>query len=370
MVKFGPQDHEYANVRERLRGLARRALTVHDRILVKIPYNQNLDFVGRSSILHTLKQQLGFGQPRGSAEPRTRVALYGLSGIGKTQIVLAYIYWLQKQRPDIAIFWVHASNAERFHQAYDSIAKECNIPGYDDPKADLLSLVQEWLEKKYKTQWLMVIDNADNIELFFQDPLEEGPLKTTTAETRTDYGLSGYIPECRHASVIVTTRNKKTGSRLAQGKLPIEVGNMNDNEAHLLLHAILEDEEISADETSLLSSRLEHLPLALVQAAAFIQENAIPLSEYIQLLDDSDAAFVDHLSEPFETVGRDSRTPHAVTATWIISFNQIQRRNPFESDILSFISFFHCRRFQGNLSRITAAADSPKMQILLNQQHL
>ncbi|KAK7219299.1 hypothetical protein V2G26_007302 [Clonostachys chloroleuca] len=171
MVKFGPQDHEYAKVRERLRGLARRALTVRDRIQARsiflVPYNQNPDFVGRSSILHTLKQQLGLGQPRGSAEPRTRVALYGLGGIGKTQIALAYIYWLRKQRPDIAIFWVHASNAERFHQAYASIAKECNIPGHDDPKADILSLVQEWLEKKYKTQWLMVIDNADDMELFF-----------------------------------------------------------------------------------------------------------------------------------------------------------------------------------------------------------
>lgn len=318
---------------------------MRDRIQAKsiflVPYNPNPDFVGRSSILQTLKQQLGLGQPRGLAELRTRVALYGLGGIGKTQIALAYTYWLRKQRPDIAIFWVHASNAERFHQVYASIAKECNIPGHDDLKADLLLLVQGWLEREYKTQWLMVIDNADDMELFFQDQLEEGSLKTNTAGRRTDYGLARYLPECKHGSVIITTRNKKAGSRLARGKLPIEVGNMNDNEAHSLLYAILEDEGISADKTSLLSSRLEHLPLALVQAAAFIQENAIPLSEYIQLLDESDSAFVDCLSEPFETVGRDSKIPHAVTATWIISFNQIQRRNPLESDILSFISFFY-----------------------------
>lgn len=35
MVKFGPQDHEYANVRQRLRSLARRALTVQSRIQSK-----------------------------------------------------------------------------------------------------------------------------------------------------------------------------------------------------------------------------------------------------------------------------------------------------------------------------------------------
>ncbi|VUC29568.1 unnamed protein product [Clonostachys rosea] len=340
MVRFGPQDHEYANVRERLRGLARRALTVRDRIQARIPYNQNPDFVGRSNILYTLKQQLGLGQPRGSVELRTRVALSGLGGVGKTQIALAYIYWLRNQRPDIAIFWVHASNAERFHQAYASIAKECNVPRHDDPKADLLSLVQEWLENKYKNQWLMVIDNADDMDLFFPYPMEAGLLKITTAETRTDYGLGRYIPECKHGSVIITTRDMKTGSRLARGKLPIKVGNMNETEAHSLLYAILED-EISADKAYLLSSRLEHLPLALVQAAAFIQENGITLTEYVQLLDESDSAFVDRLSEPFETVGRDSKTPHAVTATWIISFKKIQQRSPLESDLLCLMSFFH-----------------------------
>lgn len=32
MVKFRPQDNDYDNVRERLKGLARRALQVRDRI--------------------------------------------------------------------------------------------------------------------------------------------------------------------------------------------------------------------------------------------------------------------------------------------------------------------------------------------------
>jgi len=32
MVKFGPQDHEYDKTRERIRGLARRALTVRRRL--------------------------------------------------------------------------------------------------------------------------------------------------------------------------------------------------------------------------------------------------------------------------------------------------------------------------------------------------
>ncbi|CAH0054109.1 unnamed protein product [Clonostachys solani] len=83
------------------------------------------------------------------------------------------------------------------------------------------------------------------------------------------YGLSGislsrYIPECRHRLVIIITRNKKVGLRLARGKLLIKVGNINDKEAYSLLYIILEDKEILEDNISLLSSKLKHLLLALI----------------------------------------------------------------------------------------------------------
>src|ERR1044071_339865 len=86
----------------------------------------------------------------------------------KTQIALAYAYQLRKTSPEVSVFWVHASNAERFRQAYASIAHECQVPGYDDPKTDLLPLVKTWLESKDRGRWLMVIDNADDAQLFGQ----------------------------------------------------------------------------------------------------------------------------------------------------------------------------------------------------------
>ncbi|KAK7419112.1 hypothetical protein QQZ08_010982 [Neonectria magnoliae] len=345
MVKFRRHDHEYDNACQRLKGLARRALTTRRRIQASnakflVSYNQNHDFVERSDILEDLKLQLGFGQREGAAKPRPRVSLYGLGGVGKTQIALAYAYWLQDTCPDVSVFWVHASNAERFRQVYSLIAQECDIPGYDDPKVDVLSLVKTWLENKYQSRWLMVIDNADDTDLFFQP--QQGGNNTDPSHdiTEAEGSLGRYIPECTHGSILATTRNKKAGLRLAQGKPPVEVGRMTDGEAEQLMRAILEDDEITAEEISPLSSRLEHLPLALAQAAAFIQENGILISEYIQLLAESDSALVDRLSEPFETVGRDSDIPHAVTATWIISFEQIERQNASTSEVLSLISLF------------------------------
>ncbi|KAL5610516.1 hypothetical protein FOBRF1_006633 [Fusarium oxysporum] len=345
MVKFGPHDHEYDNVCERLKGLARRALMARHRmqssdVRFLVPYIQNHNFVERLEVLESLKLQLGYGLRQGPVKPKSRVSLFGLGGVGKTQVALAYVYWLREKCPDVSVFWVHASNGERFRQSYASIAEECDIPGHDDPKVDVLVLVKDWLEKRFKSRWLMVIDNADDTQLFSQPQYIQDSIKAPISATGADGGLGRYVPECTHGSVLATSRNKQTALRICQSKRPIEVNRMTDGEADLLMRAISEDDGVSIEETSLLAARLEHLPLALAQAAAFIQENTISISQYIQLLDESDIALVDRLSEPFETVGRDSDTPHAVTATWIISFEQIERQDGFTGEVLSLISLF------------------------------
>jgi hypothetical protein len=52
--------------------------------LVLVPYKQNPDFVGRSDILDKIKLQFGLGQKpeHDLSQPRRRVSLYGLGGVG------------------------------------------------------------------------------------------------------------------------------------------------------------------------------------------------------------------------------------------------------------------------------------------------
>ncbi|KAK3985852.1 kinesin light chain 3 [Cladorrhinum sp. PSN332] len=294
-----------------------------------VPYPENESFIGRESILEKLQQQ--------SMKPASKMALYGLGGIGKTQIALAYVYWLHKTSPDVSIFWVHANNAEKFRQSFMSIAQECQIPGSVDPKADVLLLLKRWLERKESGRWLMVIDNADDTNVFFGTPKES----VSRGALKDEASLGKYIPDCAHGSIIITTRNKETGSRFVKGKRPIEVGKMDQGESKQLLQEKLEPDDLDPEDLSTLSSRLEHLPLALVQAAAFIHEKTISVSRYLQLLNESDQNLVHLLSNEFETVGRDSEAPHAVAETWILSFEQIRRQNIFASELLSLMSLFH-----------------------------
>ncbi|KAK4243097.1 hypothetical protein C7999DRAFT_45018 [Corynascus novoguineensis] len=280
-------------------------LDVFDSRYVLVPYPRNDSFVGRASILDKLKQL-----PLKSAS-QTRAALY-----------------------DVSVFWVHASNAERFRQAYTSIAQECRIPGHNDPKSDILILVKRWLEREDCCRWLMIIDNADDVQFFFG---QQGGSKINDL-ANDKRNIERYLPECRHGAILVTTKNKQAGLKLTKGKRLIQVVKMDEGETDQLLRTYLDGINVASKESFTLSSRLEHLLLALVQAAAFIQENTIDVSSYLEVLDSSDQDLIDMLREEFETDGRDSETPRVVAKTWTLSFEQIQRQNAFAGELLSFMS--------------------------------
>lgn len=181
----------------------------------------------------------------------------------------------------------------------------------------------------------MVVDNADDMQLFVPQVDESG--KSPFAN---DYNLGQFIPDCIHGTVLITTRNMQVGSRLTKGKRPIEVGKMDEHESTQLLRRGLQQGDETLQDLLQLSSRLEFLPLALVQASAFIQENCITVAEYLELLNGNEDDVVELLSEEFEAVGRDPDTPRPVAQTWMLSFRQIKRQHPFAGELLSLMSLF------------------------------
>jgi hypothetical protein len=81
-----------------------------------------------------------------------------------------------------SVFWIHANNPNKFKQGYDAIANEINIPGADDPGASTLSLVKTWVTEQDCGQWLMIIDNADNGNMFF------GPSAASPQRIEAEFG--------------------------------------------------------------------------------------------------------------------------------------------------------------------------------------
>jgi hypothetical protein len=74
---------------------------------------------------------------------------------------------LRKKALGTWVFWVHAGSKTTFVHSYHEIANAANVPGREDPKADVLDLVFRWLKRESSCPWLMVVDNNDDAELLF-----------------------------------------------------------------------------------------------------------------------------------------------------------------------------------------------------------
>jgi hypothetical protein len=81
--------------------------------------------------------------------------------------VIEYCYRYKDKHPEARVFWVHASNIARFEQAYKDIASELDLPGLDDPNTNILQLVSKWLADDSNGPWLFILDNADDMGIFF-----------------------------------------------------------------------------------------------------------------------------------------------------------------------------------------------------------
>jgi hypothetical protein len=118
------------------------------------------------------------------------------------------------------------------------------------------------------------------------------------------------------------------------------VGEIDDATAKGLFKKSLINPGLVADSraTTNLLQKLTHLPLAIVQAVAYINENQISLAKYAALLNNTEQNIIDLLSREFKDEGRYKDIKNPIATTWLISFEQIRTRNPLAAEYLSFMS--------------------------------
>ncbi|PGG95771.1 hypothetical protein GX51_08124 [Blastomyces parvus] len=292
-----------------------------------IPFERNPRFVGRAAEIDKIHDVL-------ASETRCeRVAIVGLGGVGKTQIALEFTHRLQERQLDCSVFWIPVTSVESMLEAYLEIGRQLQIPNLEREKADILRLVQLRLDEETSGRWLLVFDNADDIEMWMEKASDAG--NSGNCGRRID-----YLPKSKHGSILFTTRNLKAATKLA-GNNFVLVGEMDDVMAKDLLQRSLFDRNLLTDDQAAtdLLKKLTHLPLAIVQAACYINANGLrTLTEYTTLLDDTEENKIDLLSEDFEDLGRYRDAKNPVATTWLLSFEQIRKRDQLAADYLSFMA--------------------------------
>ncbi|KAL2782765.1 hypothetical protein BJX66DRAFT_164376 [Aspergillus keveii] len=289
-----------------------------------IPFPRNEGFVGRGGQLSQLEDLL-FSPGR-----QRKVAITGLGGIGKTQIALEFAYQTQQSRPHCSIYWIPATNFEALQRTYFHIAQQLQLPGLEEEGADAKKLLKDYLCNSSAGQWLLIFDNVDDINMWFGKP--EGNTELCR--------LSDYVPWSRTGSVLFTTRFRRVASKLAMQDV-IRVPELDEARALELLSERLVEKSLlqDRDQAALLLKQLVYLPLAIVQAASYINENCLSsLADYLSLLSAKEEEVIDLLSEEFEDDWRPQNTMNPVAVTWLISFERVQRANRLATDILSFMA--------------------------------
>ena len=228
-----------------------------------------------------------------------------------------------------------AASASSFSQAYRDIAQELRLPGFDDLKLDQTQLVVQWL-KKEEIHWLMVLDNADDTDLFFPTIGFDNTISMNEILAKP---LVEYLPLSLNVqkALLVTTRNRILGTDLAHGESSIEVRPFSFQEGVNLLQKKVDFDLLPSDDDSCrkLLEVLGCIPLAITQAAAFMKRNRMTLSEYHAALDKDESSLIEHLSQELQDPQRPRGTPNSVFRTWKISFDYLSVHEPQAARMLS-----------------------------------
>ncbi|EXK75943.1 hypothetical protein FOQG_19295 [Fusarium oxysporum f. sp. raphani 54005] len=294
----------------------------HMKTAFIVPFLKNDLFVGRDDVLTKLQGLL-------FQEGRRKAALVGLGGIGKTQIALQLAYQIKEKKQDYSVFWVPALSRASFEQACMQIMDACGIPTTGNSNA--VESVRQHLSSKDAGKWLLVVDNADDVQ-------------TVMGSKGADNGLYRSLPQSDHGRILFTTRYRKVAVSVA-GRNILEVPAMGQDEARSYFKEALIQEMSSADDEVMnhLLTVLTHLPLAITQAAAYMNENQISLTEYLQLFENTDRDRIELLSAKFHDDTRYEQSQDPVATTWFISFNQIRRADELASRILMFLAYVEPR---------------------------
>jgi tetratricopeptide (TPR) repeat protein/DNA-binding XRE family transcriptional regulator len=275
-----------------------------------IPVVRSPFFVGREALLALLHERLSTARTAALTQPQ---ALYGLGGIGKTQAAAEYAFRYSEDYANV--FWMRAATRETLVADFVTLAGLLDLPEKEEPdQPRIVAAVKRWLAAH--EGWLLILDNADDLRQ-----------------------AQEFLPGSHKGYVLFTTRAQAAGALAAS----VEVEQLSPQEGVLLLlrWTKLLDMESSLDQAQavdraaaeLIVREMGGLPLAIVQAGAYVEETGCSLADYLRL----------YATHRADLLARHSRFlldyPDTVATTWSLSFQQIEQQSPAAADLLRLCSF-------------------------------
>jgi tetratricopeptide (TPR) repeat protein len=256
-----------------------------------VPRPHKPSFTGRSDELAAIL---------GVFERGERAALTGLGGMGKSQLSAEYAY-RHADRYQI-VWWVRADGEATLAADLAALAVDLGLARGDD--RDLRAGAAEAVRTlEQSADWLLVLDDAP-------DPAAVGP----------------YLPRTGSGHVLVTSRDpawRSVATPVALDVLPL-------SEASAFL-AERSGDESASQAAAELAEALGRLPLALEQAAGYVEARSSTLSTFLAL-------FRAHESELLARGGA-ADYPVPLAAAWEVSFEALEQDAAAAASLLEVLAF-------------------------------
>ena len=189
--------------------------------------------------------------------------------------------------------------------------------------------MHDWLYDDKNGKWLLILDNIDDAHFL------------TETGDRNSQPLLAYLPQSENGRILITTRSKGIALKLVEEREIIAVEPMAESHAITLFEKKLGVLGDSNDIAQLVAA-LEFMPLAIVQAAAYISQRAPRCSvlQYLQNFRKSDYKKTSLLDNDGGHLRRDQEATNSIIITWHMSFQHIHQTKSSAADLLSLMSFF------------------------------
>ena len=262
-----------------------------------MPAPRNPRFFGRETILKDIDNSIGKAASR---EGLRSLALYGLGGVGKTQIALAYAHQVKDSFE--AVLWVNSETDLALSASISQIARELELPGITAQSADNENrvLVLSWLQST-TAAWLLVFDNAEEPSL-----------------------LREFWPDSEHGSILVTSRNHILALDPASSGIDIQtfdIATGTDFLFHVLSSQRHEDPDQKEKESGqALSEKLQGHALALNQMAALILHQQCSVHDFVMMYDER----AREMHREGRPGGKHPSYQHFLATVWKVSFDTLQ----------------------------------------------
>jgi len=255
---------------------------------------RNLFFTGRDELLRSLRRDLG---GLSGDEGVRACAVHGLGGVGKTQLAIEYAHRFASEYD--TIWWIPAEDPGAIPGRLAALARRLELPQLPELEDQVGAVFDELGQRR---RWLLIYDNAT-------EPI----------------ALDGLWPPAGGGHLLLTSQNPAWRGVAAT----ISVGELDHGEAISFLRQRTGSSEQLPIER--LAAELGDLPLALEQAAAYLEANSTPPGEYVRLLRERTAELL--------SFGQPVNYPRTVASTWSVSLELLRRRTPVAEDLLQLCAF-------------------------------